>query len=208
MAPTQPYIGPKALGASKHAPQPKKPSIWDKLAGTSTVVASPAAENVIATKEQIAASNANSQVAGDNAHYNPDMELAIAQSDALNKEVEKHAAKLSVIVSDKVVNTRRLLELIREACPEATNATIDALWVELEDLFAAANDSKAALPEFLEKQRDNLGLYHASMMNETIQERQDELNIAHKKVSRFQESTCAYETLANLQYCRSIFSMA
>ena len=185
MASAQPYSGPKALSYSKYAPQSKKLPFVTPFVSSSTASSSPTAENVIATKEQIAASNTNSQVASDIAQHNPDVELALAQDTVLKKEVEQHDAELSITISDKVINTRRLLELMRAACPEATNATIDALWIELEDLFAAANRSKSALAGFLEKQRDNLALYHASMMNETIRETQDELNIAHKKVSHF-----------------------
>ena len=187
MASAQPYSGPKALGYSKYAPQSMKFPFVAPFASSSTASTSPTADNVIATKEQIAASNTNSQVADDIAQHNPDVELALAQDTIFRKEVEQHEAKLSSTISDKVVNTRRLLELMRKACPEATNATVDALWVELEDLFAAANRSKTALAGFLEKQRDNLGLYHASMMNETIRETQDELNIAHKKVGHLHD---------------------
>lgn len=40
-----------------------------------------------------------------------------------------------------------------------------------------------ALPTFLEKQKDNMSLYHTSMVNEAFQETQDELNTQHKKVN-------------------------
>ncbi|EFQ96029.1 hypothetical protein PTT_03592 [Pyrenophora teres f. teres 0-1] len=181
MASEQPYGGPKALGFSKYAPQPLKFPFTTPFSSSSITSPVPTAENAIATKEQIAASKTNSQVAGNITQHNPDIELAIAQGTALKKEVELHVTNLSRTVSDKVVNTRRLLELIREKCPEVTNTTIDALWVELEGLFAAANHAKAALPVFMEKQRDTLGLHHTSLLNEVIQETQDELNIAHKK---------------------------
>ncbi|KAI2480927.1 Spc7 multi-domain protein [Pyrenophora tritici-repentis] len=181
MASDQPYAGPKALGFSKYAPQPMKFTFTNQFSSSSTTSVVPTAKNAIATKEQIAASKTNSQVAGNTTQHNPDVELAIAQGTVLKKEVEQHVADLSRTVSDKVVNTRRLLELVREKCPEATNATIDALWVELEGLFAAANDAKAALPEFLHKQRDSLGLHHTALLNETIRETEGELNIVRKK---------------------------
>lgn len=97
--------------------------------------------------------------------------------------MNKHTARFATVVSTTATNTRRLLHLVREASPEATNATIDALWKELEDLYAALNDAKAALPVFLEKQRNSLSLYHTSMMNQMIQDTQNELEIQHKKVS-------------------------
>ena len=79
MTPTLPYSGPKALSFSKHAPQLKKFSLGDAIVGSSfTVAASPVADNVIAAKEQIAASNTNSQVAGDDTQNNPDIGLDIA----------------------------------------------------------------------------------------------------------------------------------
>lgn len=187
MASDQPYAGPKALGFSKYAPQPMKFTFTNQFSSSSTTSVVPTAKNAIATKEQIAASKTNSQVAGNTTQHNPDVELAIAQGTVLKKEVEQHVADLSRTVSDKVVNTRRLLELVREKCPEATNATIDALWVELEGLFAAANDAKAALPEFLDKQRDSLGLHHTALLNETIRETEGELNIVRKKVSCFHD---------------------
>lgn len=35
----------------------------------------------------------------------------------------------------------------------------------------------------MERQRDHMSLYHSSMMNETIRETQQELNLQHKKVN-------------------------
>ncbi|RMZ70472.1 hypothetical protein GMOD_00000564 [Pyrenophora seminiperda CCB06] len=183
MASAQPYSGPKALGFSKYAPQPNQFPFNTSFISTSTLPTGPSTENVIATKEQIAASHTSSQHVSDTAQHGPDVELALAQDDVLKKEVEQNAAQLSGTVSDKLVNTRRLLELIRETCPEVTDETINALWVELENLFSAVSHSQAALTGLLDKQRNNLGLYHASMMNETIRETQDELKIAHKKVN-------------------------
>lgn len=110
----------------------------------------------------------------------PAAELAVEQGAALKKEVEQHTAKFSRAVSSAVENTRQLLNLLHEATPGAEE--VDNLWQELEQLFNAANEAKAALPEFMEKQRDNMSLYHSSMMNETIRETQQELNLQHKKV--------------------------
>lgn len=111
----------------------------------------------------------------------PAADLAVEQGAALRKEVEHHTAKFSRAVLSAVENTRQLLSLIREATPGAKE--VDDLWQELEQLFEAANEAKAALPEFMEKQRDNMSLYHSSMMNETIRETQQELNLQHKKVN-------------------------
>lgn len=115
--------------------------------------------------------------------HNSDTELAIAHGKALKEEVDKYAARFSVVASNAAANTRKLLELIREALPESSRSVLETLFKELDQLYAAFNDAKAALPIFLEKQRSNTSLYHASMMNQMMQDTQYELNIQHKKVS-------------------------
>lgn len=129
---------------------------------------------IIATKEQLAVMEPFGATP-------PAAELAVEQGAALKKEVEQHTAKFSRAVSSAVENTRQLLNLLREATPGAKE--VDHLWHELENLFEAASETKAALPEFMQKQRDNMSLYHSSMMNETIRETQQELNLQHKKVN-------------------------
>jgi hypothetical protein len=151
-------------------------------AAVSSSIASP--NNTIATREQIAASHDES--ANDDVTQNSDAQLAVAQGNALKEEVDKHAAKISQTVSSAVINTRRLLELIREAVQKEDPLAlepVDDLWTELEQLFAAANGAKDALPKFLEKQRNNMALYHGSMMNETYRESQEELNLQNKKIN-------------------------
>jgi len=172
----EPYGGPKALGYSKYAnPQLRQAVLTFPPAVSSTHNAPD--KNTIATKEQIAASRDESAL---DMARNSDAELAIAQGNALKEEVDKHAAKFSRTVSSAVANTRQLLEAIREALKkddEAALKTVEDLWTELELLFAAANGAKDALPEFLEKQRNNMALYHGSVMNETYRESQQELNM-------------------------------
>jgi hypothetical protein len=198
MASAQPYMGPVSLGHSKYAsPHVRKLALAASINPSSSLAAPP--ETAIATKEQIAASgiglpvaqnaaehhadaHSGSHVVSIPAQYNADAQLAISQGNALKDKVAKHASKFTRTISTTVTNTRRLLELIREASPDA-NPTVDALWKELEELYAAANEAKDALPAFLEKQRDNMSLYHSSMVNEAIKDTQDELNIQHKKVS-------------------------
>lgn len=181
MAPL-PYAGPTALAGSKYAPfstrraPPAVPPAVSSTQGTPT-------KSTIATKEQIAASHDESSL--DIAH-NAGADLAIAQGNTLKEAVDKHAANFSRTVSATVTNTRKLLELIREALKEddaAALKTVDDLWTELELLLEAAKGAKDALPEFLEKQRDNMALYHGAMMNEAYQETQQELNLQHKKVN-------------------------
>jgi chromosome segregation ATPase len=173
MAP-QTYGGPTALAFSKYAsPSRSRAPLSTVPAIVSSSTAPP--DNTIATREQIAASHDGSAV--DAATQNPDAQLAAAQGVALKEEVDKHAAKFSRTVSS---------ELIREAVQKedpSTLKTFDNLWAELEQLFAAAKNAKDALPNFLEKQRNNMALYHSSMMNETFRESQDELDLQHKKVS-------------------------
>jgi DNA repair exonuclease SbcCD ATPase subunit len=166
---------------------------------SSSLPSLPTADTAIATKKQIAASNTSSHVALNLAQNNADAQLAISQGNALKDQVAKHAKKFSTTVSTTVSNTRRLLELVREASPDATNPTVDALWNELEELFAAANEAKEALPVFLEKQRDNMSLYHSSMVNEAIKDTQEELKIQHKKVSTCRHSSRACEPFTNPQ---------
>jgi hypothetical protein len=180
MAPGQ-YQGPTLLATSKYAtPQQRRAAA---LAAASASSSPAPADNVIATKEQVAAANKASQLALDAAEHNADAQLAIDLGHDTRDEVEKHTAKLSRTLSSTVANTHRLLELIRESMPDANDSPVDQLWAELEQLFAAANDAKTALPTFLEKQRNNMSLYHNSMVNEVIRDSREELNIAHKKVS-------------------------
>ncbi|CAI9625115.1 hypothetical protein GT037_007437 [Alternaria burnsii] len=179
MASAQSYSGPISLGHSKYADPLRRKAA---LAASASVAAVPTADTAMATKEQIAALKTG-HVALDVAHHNADAQLAISQGNVLKEEVAKHVKKFSRTVSSTVTNTRRLLELIREALPDANTSTLNGLWDELEQLFAAANEAKEALPVFLEKQRDNMSLYHSSMVNEAIKDTQDELNIQHKKVN-------------------------
>jgi chromosome segregation ATPase len=104
-----------------------------------------------------------------------------AQAVKLKKDVEDHTASFSKAVASAVENTRELLRLLRESAP--SSELTDGPWQELEKLFEAANAAKTALPQFLENQRNNMSLFHSSMMNETIQETQAELNLQHKKVN-------------------------
>lgn len=179
---SQQYGGPTALGFSKYASSStrnRQPSFPSAVSSTPTA----SAKNTIATKEQIAASHEESVP---EISHNSGAELAIAQANALKDEVEIHAAKFSSTVSSAVSSTRDLLQLIREALKEDDTTalkTVDDLWAELELLFEAAKGTKDALPDFLEKQRNNMSLYHGAMMNETYQETQQELNMQHKKVN-------------------------
>ena len=169
MAPGQ-YQGPTLLASSKYAtPAMKAAAALATASAASSPIAAVARRdnnNVIATQE-----------------HNADAQLAIGLGHDTRAEVEKHTAKLSRTLSSTVANTHRLLELIRESMPAAIDSPVDKLWTELEQLFAAANDAKAALPAFLEKQRNNMSLYNSSMMNDIVRDTQQELNIAHKKVS-------------------------
>jgi hypothetical protein len=169
------YQGPASLAFSKYAsPQTRAAA----LAAASAASSSAVADNVIAIKEQIAATLNVSE-------HNLDAQLAIAQGREMRDEVEKHTAKLSRTLSSTVTNTHRLLELIRESMPavDATDSPVDQLWTELEQLFDVTRDTKVALPEFLEKQRNNMELYNSSVLNEVHRDSQAELNLSHKKVS-------------------------
>jgi chromosome segregation ATPase len=179
MTPPQPYSGPTSLGYSKHATQRRT-----SLRPLPSLIAGTAALNTIATKEQIAATHIESATKMD--PQTSDVELAYAEGLALKNDIEQHAAQLSRTVSTTVTNTRRILELIREALQkddETSLKTVDDLWAELEQLFEAAIGAKDALPGFLEKQRNNMALYHSAVMNETYREAQEELNMQHKKVN-------------------------
>lgn len=184
MAPAQTYHGPTALAHSKYASPHLRRVQQASVPLTVSSTDSAPSNNTIATKEQIAASQGESAV--DMATQNPDAELAVAQGNVLKDEVEQHAAKLSRTVSSAMTNTRQLLELIREAVQKDNPSAlkdVDHLWAELEQLFEAAKGAKDALPGFLEKQRNNMALYHASVINETYRDSQEELNVQHKKVN-------------------------
>lgn len=174
MASAHPYAGPMSLENSKHAiPISKKTSLASSMTSQSNV-ASPGTETALTT---------NSPTTQLTSQRNSDTQLAISHGIALKEEVDKHAARFSVVTSTSVTNTRRLLELISEALPESAKVHVEATLKELEQLYAAVNDAKAALPVFLEKQRNNVSLYHTSMMNRVVQDTQHELNIQYNKVS-------------------------
>lgn len=162
------------MGFSKYASPAKRK---DPLAVAPAIphTASSTPDTTIATKEQHAVTKTVSEATP------PAAELAVEQGAVLKKEVEQHTAKFSGAVSSAVMNTRQLLLHLREASPGAD--AVDHLWQELEQLFKAANEARIALPQFMEKQRDNMSLYHSSMMNDTIRETQQELNLQHKKVN-------------------------
>ncbi|KAH7092214.1 hypothetical protein FB567DRAFT_233977 [Paraphoma chrysanthemicola] len=183
MTPVPAYKGAIALAHSKYA-SPHVRRIQSAHLPASVSSTNSPVNTTIATKEQIAATQAESAV--DMATHNPDAELAVAQGNALKDEVQKHTTKLSRTVSTAMTNTRKLLELIREAVKKDNPSAledVDHLWVELEQLFEAAKGAKDALPGFLEKQRNNMALYHTSVMNETYLESQEELMMQHKKVN-------------------------
>ncbi|KAL6708611.1 hypothetical protein ACN47E_002592 [Coniothyrium glycines] len=183
MSPPAQYGGPQSLGFSRYASSPIQraaPAIVPLVAPSAPC---PSASNIIATKEQIAAAAVVTEL---EAPSNSDAELAVDRGHALKEQVDKHATQFSRSISSAVSNTRRLLELIRESVQKEnvqSTKALDDLWVELEQLFAAANDNKAAVFTFMEKQRDNMSLYHASKLNETIRETQEELNMQHRKVN-------------------------
>jgi DNA repair exonuclease SbcCD ATPase subunit len=176
------YEGPKALGFSRYAsPDTRKAQLTVASAVPNITPSAP--DTTIATKQQIAAAESTREMVPPASFEMtpPAVELAVEQGNVLKEQVEEHTAKFSRAVSSAVINIRQLLSLLRESTPGSE--VVDDLWQELEQLFEIANNAKAALPEFLEKQRNNMSLYHSSMMNETIRETQDELNLQHKKVN-------------------------
>ncbi|KAF1835156.1 hypothetical protein BDW02DRAFT_496576 [Decorospora gaudefroyi] len=168
MAPAQAYHGPTALSFSKYAPQQQR-----KVAS---------ADNMIPSREQAAATNSGSHVVSGVAQQNANVQLASPQPQVLKDEVDKHGAEFSRTVSTTVTNTHRLLELIRASMPDTTGLPVDMQWNELEHLFAAAKGVKTALPVSLEKQRDDMSLYHTSKLNEAVRDMHEELSNSHKKV--------------------------
>lgn len=177
---SQAYGGPTSLAYSRFAsPGARKAQLATVPAAVSSTPATPS--STIATREQIASSNSD---VVDPFTENGGAQLAAARGKALKEEVEKYAAKLSNTVSSAVTNTRQLLQLVREAVSKEDSAAlknVDELWDELELLFEATEGSKAALAQFLEKQRNNMALYHSSIVNETYRETQDQLDIERKK---------------------------
>jgi chromosome segregation ATPase len=178
------YRGAVSLATSIYASPQRKA----QFQAFPLAISSPAVANgTIATKEQIAASNGGTST--DLSSYNSDAQLAMAQNEALKEQVDKHSASFIKSVSSATNNTRHLLTLVRESIkrdsPTAASelATVDHIWDELERLSEAAKETKNALPIFLEKQKDNMSLYHNSAINETMRESQAELDLQHKKVN-------------------------
>lgn len=183
MASAHSYAGPMGLGHSRYATSNQDKALSPGSAtSSSSRVASPSAEKETAASHQLTTLDVALTARGPS-QRNADAQLALARSSSLKDEVDNHAARVSAVVSTTVENTHRLLQLLRDTCSDKTNAAVDALWKELNDLYAAVHDAKAALPVFLEKQRNSMGLYHAAMLNEMIQDTQDELTMQHKKVS-------------------------
>lgn len=184
MAPAKLYPGPMGLGRSIHATPTQEKAVLAVIPAAVSSDMGEVIDRTIATKDQIAATTSSSDFAL--VTQNADAELAVAQGNSLKKEVDKHAAKLTRTMSSTMTNMRRLLELIRESLQGnnvADMKTLEELWAELEQLFAAANEAKLALPAFLQKQSNNMSLYHASMMNEMIRDTQQEVEIQYKKVN-------------------------
>ncbi|KAF1849490.1 uncharacterized protein K460DRAFT_305703 [Cucurbitaria berberidis CBS 394.84] len=180
-----PYAGPAALGHSKYASPARRNAALAAFpsadASFTNATLTPTTDNIIATGNSSVALKSANKVP-----QNADVELAVAQGNTLKDDIDRYAARFSRTVCVAMINTRQLLELIRNSMQKdnATDLkTVEDLWLQLEQLFAAANEAKAALPAFLEKQRNSMSLYHASMMNDTIRETQEELNIQHKKVN-------------------------
>ena len=180
------YQGPTALASSRYAlPTARKPTTQP---APSALAVQPIANNTIATQEQIAASG-SAILSSNMAAYNEDAQLALAQNETLKEEVAKHSAALGSSVSSAVTNTRRLLDLLRGSIQKEGGSaaselkTVDSLWDELERLFDAATKAKSALPDFMAKQKENMNLYHNAMLNGTLRDSQDELNLQHKKVN-------------------------
>lgn len=177
------YEGASRLAESRHAyggharnkPQPPVAPLQALPEEAAPAGPIPAFSTAIATKQQIAAEDAAQSVKP------PAAELAVVQGAKLKKDVEDHTASFSKAVANAVENTRELLRQLRDSTPNSK--VVDGLWQELEQLFEAANTAKTALPQFMENQRGNMNLFHSSMMHETIQETQAELNFQHKKLN-------------------------
>lgn len=187
MAP-EAYHGAISLGASKYA-SPMRKANFATFPSAAPSSAKPKVSGTIATMEQIAAIANGADTSTEVAPYNADAQLAITQNEALKEEVSKHSESFTKSVSSAVTNTRQLLSLLRESIKKDKSSsetelrTVDDLWNELERLFEATKEAKSALPKFMEKQKENMSLYHSSMMNETLGDTQEELKLQHKKVN-------------------------
>lgn len=168
------YEGPKALGFSRYANTAQKPS-QPATVLTSATGAFVSGDSAVATKQQIATLDIARETSS------PAAELAVERGASLKREVEDHTVKLSRAVSNAVLNTRQLLSLLRQSTPHSE--LVDNLWHELERVFQTVDGSKAAITDFMEKQRNNMSLYHSSIVNETIRETQAELDLQHKKIN-------------------------
>ncbi|KAF2709888.1 hypothetical protein K504DRAFT_246448 [Pleomassaria siparia CBS 279.74] len=184
-----PYRGPTALASSKYAsPNGHSQFAAFPFSMSSLRQATNGTTNgTIATKEQIAPTfKVNST---ESITHNSGAQLAMAQNEALQAEVETHSAKFARTVSTTMSNVREMLKLVRESIKKESLsaaselATVDNLWKELEELFVAAEAAKDALPKFLDQQKNNMSLYHNSVVVENMQENQEELNLQHRKVN-------------------------
>ncbi|KAF2014961.1 hypothetical protein BU24DRAFT_451876 [Aaosphaeria arxii CBS 175.79] len=171
MSQNQPYPG-TGLSSSRHAPSPLRNEIFSTFPAA---VPTRGQALTIAPKEQI--------------EYNPDAQLAIKQNLQLKDAVSGYLEEYNGFVSTMAEATHKLLTLIRESANSGgpTDKTaveaMDKLWQELKRLFGKVQQVKDIMPNFLEQQKENMSLYHNSMMNENMHDVQEELNMQYKKVN-------------------------
>jgi len=186
----EPYRGAISLGSSKYASSQQAAQFAAFPAAT--YLPSPAANGTtvtIATKDQVDSTASNSNDTVDTPAHNADAQLAMLQNEALKKRIDKHSASFAKSVLTTMQNTRQLLDLIRNSIkkesPTADSelATVENIWKELGKLNEAAVEARNALPAFLDKQKENMSLYHSSVVNETMRESQAELDLQHKKIN-------------------------
>ncbi|KAJ4305624.1 hypothetical protein N0V90_001155 [Kalmusia sp. IMI 367209] len=184
MAPPEPYHGPISMAGSRYAPAHRKAEVAAILAAKPELKAQMEAKNTLATREQIAAADKAD-------HFqNVGVQLAQAQSEALDEEIKQHTITVAHSVSTTVVNSRQIVTLIREAIKkespgsaEASLKAVNDLWEQLEKLAATTYEAKNALPRYLEKQKENISLIAVSKVQQAYLETQQELDQQHKKVN-------------------------
>ncbi|ORY13140.1 hypothetical protein BCR34DRAFT_535926 [Clohesyomyces aquaticus] len=146
-------------------------------------------DTAVATREQISASERAMPVMAPSDDYNPGTQLAMVQSANLKEDVDKHSAFVDKSLSTTVFNIRQLLNLIRTSVTKDNKAleeelkAVEELWSELEQLFRVAKEAKDAVPRFMDKQKENMSLYHSSCMKDAMNDSQQEVDIQLKKVN-------------------------
>ncbi|KAF1962244.1 hypothetical protein CC80DRAFT_487752 [Byssothecium circinans] len=119
------------------------------------------------------------------------VQLGLENDIALTKDVKVHVGKLDHS-ANIIKNIRSVLSLLCETIKKegpmgaAELDAIQSLWQDLDQLYHTIQGAQAALPALVEKQKDNLDLIVNSLVTESRQDSQAQVNTQHKQLQQQQ----------------------